>query len=340
MLNPKPTSIAFAQDYLKEQIVDIHLLAQSGSNRKNYRLTVSNGCSYILTENDFIAENKTFFYFSHLCKQFQIHVPLLLAVDQTETCYLQEDLGSVDLMGVLQKEGYTDSVFNLFAQSIHQLVQLQIQFKNQIDYTQCYDFQVFDDKVVQNDLFYFKNYFLDRLDIPYQKSSFISDISSLSNRIKTLPATYFLYRDFQSRNVMIKQNTTYFIDFQGGMRGFLGYDLVSFIYQAKAALPDSWKSNLKKIYFDLLIQKENRSITELEEGFQLAMILRFFQVFGTYGLRGLVERKTHFIDSIFLNMDNIQFLLQSGMLHEFPTLQSVAQTIVSTETRNKIKTFL
>jgi hypothetical protein len=89
-----------------------------------------------------------------------------------------------------------------------------------------------------------------------------------------------------------------------------------------------------------LIQKENRSITELEEGFQLAMILRFFQVFGTYGLRGLVERKTHFIDSIFLNMDNIQFLLQSGMLHEFPTLQSVAQTIVSIETLDKIKTFL
>jgi UPF0042 nucleotide-binding protein len=210
MENPKPTSIAFAQDYLKEQIVDIHLLAQSGSNRKNYRLTVSNGFSYILTENDFIAENKTFFYFSQLCKQFQIHVPLLLAVDQTETCYLQEDLGSVDLMGVLQKEGYTDSVFDLFAQSIHQLVQLQIQFKNQIDYTQCFDFQVFDENVVQNDLFYFKNYFLDRLEISYQKASFISDISSLSNRIKTLPATYFLYRDFQSRNVMIKQNTTYF----------------------------------------------------------------------------------------------------------------------------------
>lgn len=336
----KPTSLAFAQEFLKEPIVAIQHIAQSGSNRKNFRLTTAQDSTYILTENEAVAENRSFFYFNRLWTEHQISVPKLWAVDPTETCYLQEDMGNVDLMSLLQKEGYTKAVYNLFAQSLMQLAQLQIHLKNHTDFSQCYDFQVFDDKVVQNDIFYFKNYFLDRLEIPYHKANFIADINHLAHRISQLPATYFLYRDFQSRNVMINHNKPYFIDFQGGMKGFIGYDLVSFLYQAKAALPETWKSNLKKAYFEPFIQKENIPIQVLETGFQMGMIMRFFQVFGAYGLRGLVERKPHFIDSIFLNMDNIQYLGQSGTLNEFPALKSVAQTIISTETREKIKTFL
>ena len=333
------TSLDFAHNFLNVSQVEVQDFAVSGSNRKNYRLVLTNGNRFILTENDFVAENRTFFYLSRMWNQQGIQVPKLLAVNSTETCYLQEDLGNIDLLGVLQNEGYTESVFEIYAKSIMHLAQMQIQLKRQIDYTQCYDFQVFDQKVVQNDMFYFKNFFLDRLDLPYKKEALIAEITTLATHIQDLPADYFLYRDFQARNIMLKDRQPYFIDFQGGMKGFLGYDLVSLLYQAKAQLPQEWKTRLTQIYFDIFVEQEKVPRSVLEQGYKYALIVRFYQLLGAYGLRGLVERKTHFLESIQLHLQHMHILTDRGYLEEFPYLKQLNNLLTSPEIMEKVKQF-
>lgn len=333
------TSLVFAQNFFNVSQLEVQDLAVSGSNRKNFRLVLPNENHYILTENEFVAENRTFFYLSRMWNHQGIQVPKLLAVNSSETCYLQEDLGNIDLLNVLQKEGYTESVFEIYAKSIMHLAQLQIQLKNHIDYDQCYDFHVFDHKVVQNDMFYFKNFFLDRLDLPYQKAALIEEITTLATCIQNLPADYFLYRDFQARNIMLKDHEPYFIDFQGGMKGFLGYDLVSLLYQAKAQLPQEWKIRLTQIYFDIFLEQEKVPRSVLEQGYKYALIVRFYQLLGAYGLRGLVERKSHFLESIQLHLQNIHLLTDGGYLEEFPYLKQLNNLLTSTEVMEKVKQF-
>ncbi len=323
-------------EYFNTNLTRIAPITGSGSNRKYFRVFDINGHSSILTDNSFIEENNTFFYLS----DYIASSPKILAINQDKTLYLQQDLGDEDLLSLLEKKGKTEEMYKLWEESLITLAQLQIELKNKIDYSQCYDFQCFDEKVVLNDLFYFKNYFLDRLNINYSKSKLIQDFESLANEIKLLPKDYFLYRDFQSRNIIIFQDKPYFIDFQGGMQGFIGYDLVSFLYQAKAALPEEWKEELKKSYFSVFMKKEGMSLEILEKGYSMGLIMRYFQILGAYGLRGLVERKPHFKDSLFLHIPRMRLLLDLQLLDSFPELERITRIIIHDDTLLKIKDLL
>lgn len=330
-------AIAFVKDHVREDIIKVDLINGSGSNRKYYRLFFQKSTPLILTENSFLEENQSFFYLTSLFDKEKIFVPKLLAIDKNQTFYLQEDLGDISLFDKLQEAGFTDEVFLLYQKSLEALADLQIRLSKQIDYSKLYDFQQFDEKVVYNDLFYFKNFFLDRLDISYQKAVLIENFQQIAKTVSGLPKDFFLYRDFQSRNIMTHNSQIYFIDYQGGMKGFIGYDVVSLLYQAKAQLPNDWKEKLKYAYFQAFLSKNVLKIKELEKGFELGMVLRFFQVFGTYGLRGLVERKAHFLDSILYNLKNLELLLEKDLLKDYPYLEQIAVKLISQKTTQKIK---
>lgn len=330
-------AIAFVKDYVQKDISKVEFIKGSGSNRKYYRLFFQDAASMILTDNNFSKENQSFFYLTHLFAKDKFFVPKILAIDESQIYYLQEDLGAISLFDKLQKEGFTEIVFSLYQKSLEALADLQIRLSKQIDYSMLYDFQQFDEKVVFNDLFYFKNFFLDRLDIAYQKAELIESFQSIAKAVTGLPKGFFLYRDFQSRNIMIHEGHTYFIDYQGGMRGFIGYDVVSLLYQAKAQLPSMWQEKLKDIYFEAFLSNNVLTDRELTKGFELGMILRFFQVFGTYGLRGLLERKAHFLDSILFNIKNLELLLERGLLKDYTYLEKIAVELTSPITEQKIK---
>lgn len=322
---------------LNSEVITISLIANSGSNRQYYRVKTSDERTHILTINDWVEENRSYFYFQNILKKFGAKVPEIIGVDASEKMYIQEDIGDVNLLQSIQKEGFTNDIYRLAEQSLLRLAEVQLLSKNKIDYQHCYDFQCFDENVVLNDLFYFKNYFLDRLEIPYSKWKLIQDINKLSERVSALPKHYFLYRDFQSRNIFVKENEIYFIDFQGGMNGFIGYDLVSFLYQAKANFPQEWKEKLKNTYFNHFISANELTINELEKGFQVALVLRFFQVLGAYGLRGLVEQKSHFRESLILHLDQIKLLNDEMYLTDYPYLEQIVRQISSQETLEKVK---
>ncbi len=325
----------FLKQHIREKISQIEPITNSGSNRLYYRV-FTNTNSFILTISSNIEENQSFVYFANVFKNLQIHVPALIAANEDFTAYLQEDIGNEALLDKLIAENYSENSFQLYKNSLSELAYLQIKTKDNIDYNLCYDFKKFDKHIVLNDLFYFKDFFVERLNVPYSKNLLISEFFNLADAVSNFDNSYFLYRDFQARNIFVKQNQPYFIDFQGGMQGFLGYDLVSLIFQAKANLPKTWQKQLKDYYANYFIEKGLISTKQFDVQYNYSLILRFLQLLGAYGLRGLVEKKPHFLESIVHHYKNLEILLNKNLLDNYSETKKIIQFIVSVEGKKHI----
>ena len=328
-------AIFFIEEAIKSKISKIDAIHNSGSNRQYFRI-YSEKKTYIFTNSLNTQENKSFFYFSKNFYANDFLVPKVLAIHENKEWYLQEDIGNKALLDYVLENNYSDVAFDFYEKSLKELAKLQIFSKNKIDFEKCYDFKIFDEKVVWNDLFYFKNYFLDKLDIAYKKSTLIDEFQLIANKIKSFKMDYFLYRDFQARNIYIYNKKPYFIDFQGGMQGFIGYDLVSLLWQAKANLPNEWKEKLKNYYFDFFINANEMTLLELQKQYDLALVLRFYQLLGAYGLRGLVEKKSHFLESILYHLKNLEYLIKNNLVIEYPELHRITKFFVSDDGREFI----
>ncbi len=292
------------------RITGLEKIPQSGSNRLYFRI-LTNGGSYIATYNDNVRENKTFVHFSRHFRAKGCPVPEIYAVNEAYTIYLQEDFGDLSLLGELEKEGHNDRVYAFFQQSLEQLARLQILGDEGLDYAQTITSREFGKQAILSDLLYFKYYFLDTLQIPYDKERLIDDFEALSNYLTHVDYKYFMFRDFQSRNIMLESDRVHFIDFQGGMKGALQYDVASLLWQAKADLPDQWKDSLLEYYMDCAEKLLDKKIDRVRfiSQYNGYVLIRLLQVLGAYGFRGLFERKAHFLISIPLALRNFKWFL-------------------------------
>jgi len=291
------------------------VLPQSGSERRYFRLKGKNG-SVIGTYGANIKENETFFYFSNHFGEKKLAVPEILAVSDDKMFYLQEDLGKVALLDHLESKGFTDEVYGLFKKSLEALAQLQVKGNEGLDYTICLTNAEFGKQAIMADLLYFKYYFLDALRKPYDKQKLIDDFEALSNYLTHTEYKYFMFRDFQSRNIMVTSqvlsdgtnHNVHFIDYQGGMKGAPQYDVASMLWQARANLPEDWKENLLGDYMNsfenIIGQKIDRNIFRSQ--YNGYVLIRLLQVLGAYGFRGLFERKAQFLTSIPLALRNLK----------------------------------
>jgi len=298
--------------YNKAEIKNIYKIPQSGGDREYYRIETSKE-SFIATHNKNIKENKTFLYFSQHFKQCHCPVPDIYAVNDERTIYIQQDFGKSSLLNVLEENGYTNEVFALFQKSLQQLANLQINGDKNLDYNQCITSKEFGKQAIISDLLYFKYYFLDTLKIPYDKEKLLEDFEALGTYLSHAGYKYFMYRDFQSRNVMIQNDEVHFIDYQGGMKGALQYDVASLLWQAKAKLSDEWKTGLLNYYMDCvenILQKKIDRI-RFESQYNGYVLIRLLQVLGAYGFRGLFERKAHFLTSIPLGLRNLKWFIEN-----------------------------
>ena len=296
--------------YSRYPITGLDVIPQSGSNRIYFRIRTDER-SFIATYNDNIRENQTFIYFSRHFRSRGCPVPEIYFVNDTCSIYIQEDFGDQSLLAELEKQGHNDAVYALFKQSLQQLAHLQIRGNEGLDYNKTITSREFGKQAILSDLLYFKYYFLDTLQIPYDKEQLIDDFEKLSAYLTQVDHNYFLFRDFQSRNILLKDGQVHFIDFQGGMKGALQYDVASLLWQAKAELSDSWKDSLLVYYMDcveeLLANKIDRSaFTSQYNGY---VLIRLLQVMGAYGFRGLFERKAHFLISIPLALRNLKWFV-------------------------------
>ena len=301
--------------------LSVDVLPQSGSERRYFRLYGKDG-PVIGTYGANIKENETFIYFSRHFKEKNLAVPEILALSDDFLFYLQEDFGDVSLLNRLEAEGFSNEVYQLFKKSLESLAHLHIKGDEGIDYNRCLTNAEFGKQAIMADLLYFKYYFLDALRKPYDKQKLIDDFEALSNYLTHTEYKYFMFRDFQSRNIMIKNvvgektnngGSVHFIDYQGGMKGAPQYDVASMLWQARANLPDDWKNNLLEDYMNsfenIIGQKVERNVFRSQ--YNGYVLIRLLQVLGAYGFRGLFERKAQFLTSIPLALRNLKEFFQN-----------------------------
>ncbi len=311
----------------------IQKIPQSGGDRIYFRIIQGNQ-SWIATYNLNIKENETFIYFSEHFSSKGLPVPKVLAITPDKSIYLQADLGNVSLLEVLEKEGKNDYVFSLFQKSLKALAQLQVHGGQGLDYSHCLTSKEFGKHSILTDLLYYKYYFLDTLQYPYDKQALIDEFELLSDKLVSKDLNHFLFRDFQSRNIIVNNDEVYFIDFQGGMQGGLSYDVASLLWQAKAELSNEWKEKLVDYYISEVQQLLPTPMDEVKfknqyNGF---VLLRLLQVLGAYGFRGLFERKAHFLTSIPLGLKNLKnFLAISPISKDTPVFAGILNWMVSDE---------
>jgi RNase adapter protein RapZ len=295
----------------------VDVLPQSGSDRRYFRLYDADGSTVIATHGLNILENRTFIYFSENFKEKGLNVPGIYAISDDETIYLQEDLGDISLLSVIEEKGFTDEVYELLRQSLHQLAKLQVMGDEDLDYEQCLTNKEFGKQAIMADLLYFKYYFLDALNKPYDKQQLIDDFEALSNYLTHTEYKYFMFRDFQSRNIMLKEDgQAYFIDYQGGMKGAPQYDAASMIWQARANIPSEWKTQLLEDYMDSFDSVTQMSLDKdvFRSQYNGYVLIRLLQVLGAYGFRGLFERKAQFLTSIPLALKNLKWFIENNSL--------------------------
>ena len=275
------------------------------------------GRTFIATHGLNVPENEAFIYFADHFRKKRLHVPEIFAVSYDKTIYLQEDFGNISLLNILEKKGFTPEVYNFFKESLGQLAKLQVMGDEGLNYKKCLTNEEFGKQAIMADLLYFKFYFLDALQKPYDKQKLIDDFEALSNYLTHTEYKYFMFRDFQSRNILITNDEqVHFIDFQGGMKGAPQYDVASMIWQARANLPDDWKENLLEDYMNAFEEIIENTIDRdvFRSQFNGYVLIRLLQVLGAYGFRGLFERKAQFLTSIPMALKNLKWFFENQSL--------------------------
>ncbi len=318
----------------KEPITAIDKLPQAGSERHYFRIHTADK-TFIATYGANLKENESFIYFSKHFKKKQLATPEIFCINEEKNIYIQEDFGDVSLLNKLEENGFTAGVYDLYKKSLWQLVLLQVKGHAGLDYKKCLTNTSFGKQAIMADLLYFKYYFLDALRRPYDKQKLLDDFEALSNYLSHTEYKYFMFRDFQSRNIMVKpDDSVHFIDYQGGMKGAPQYDLASLLWQARANLPDDWKQYLLEEYIDIfekvvdeLIDRE--SFRSQYNGY---VLIRLLQVLGAYGFRGLFERKAHFLTSIPLALQNLKWFVDNQNVGiSVPEFKKVLEICISDE---------
>ena len=294
----------------------VDVLQQAGSERRYFRIWDGEK-SVIGTYGENVKENESFFYFSDEFTKKNLPVARIFAISSDRKSYLQQDFGNVSLINRLEEEGYTPAVYALYRKSLSSLAQLQVMGHKGLDYSKSLTNQEFGKQAIMADLLYYKYYFLDALRKPYDKQKLIDDFEALSNYLTHTDHKFFMFRDFQSRNIQIMpDDSVHFIDYQGGMNGAPQYDVASLLWQARANLPDDWKNNLLYDYMNaldpLLDKPLNR--TAFVNQYNGYVLIRLLQVLGAYGFRGLFERKAHFLTSIPLALKNLRKFISNNPL--------------------------
>ena len=307
--------------------VDIKPIAESGSARKYYRVLTENG-SQIGAYNANVEENEAFFYLTEHFGKIGLNVPKLLAINEERNCYLQTDHGDETLFQHIQRAlvsgAYDEPTIALLRQVLEQLVRFQIEGHKGLDYSKVYPMPSFDKPAVMDDLDYFKYYFVKpHAEIVFNETRLKAEFNRFADFIWLAQSDFFMYRDFQSRNIMINHEKPYFIDYQGGRRGPLQYDVVSLLYQVKAQMPQSLRDQLLEHYKKALSAYLDPKAIEFDRYYPYFVYLRLLQVLGAYGFRGLIQKKAHFIESIPYALNELKVWNEKYPLDEYPELQSV-----------------
>ena len=309
-------------------------LPSSGSNRRYFRLSDSDGGkSLIGVLGTSVEENNAFIYMARHFAEKGLPVPEVLAVSDDRMAYIQTDLGDTLLFNEIEKGRLTRSFSvhekDVLARTIRLLPDIQFGGAEDMDFSVCYPAVECDERSIMWDLNYFKYCFLKATGIEFKEDKLEDDFHALSDVLmESAQGNTFMYRDFQSRNVMIRDGEPWFIDFQGGRRGPFYYDVASFLWQAKANLPESLRHELLEEYLKSLNKYLTISGEEFHARLRHFVLFRTLQVLGAYGFRGYFEKKPHFMQSVPFAIANLRALLHEPY-NEYPYLNELLHRLVN-----------
>ena len=298
-------------------------IAQQGSNRVYTRETDANGKTYIRVTGTNRDENRAFIYMARHFHALGLPVPELYSVSEDEMSYTQEDLGDTLLFDHLDP--------TLLERAIRALAHIQVTGAKDFNWSVCFPVPAMDERSIRWDLNYFKYCFLKGTKLEFSEPKLEDDFDSVVKFILAQPAETFLYRDFQSRNVMIRDGQPYFIDFQGGRRGPTQYDVASFLWQAKAKIAPELREKLIDAYLHELKQLQpGLAETAWRAALPHFVLFRTLQVLGAYGYRGYFERKQHFLESIPLALKNLHELFEKNpeLQTQYPYLYAISNDLL------------
>jgi len=323
----------FVSDYIKHSEFSIYILPGSGSERKNYIVQTSDS-KYILTYNKRIEENESFFYLTESFLKLDLPVPEIFKINKERTLYLQEYLGEKTLSQIIDIEVYNSRIHTLVKNVILQLSHFQNKTLGKINFEKSYEFQEYNHLPILHDLYYFKNFFADVLEIDYHKGRLLKEFETIVQEIENLQPKTVMMRDFQARNIMVNsEDRLFFIDYQAAMWGPATYDLVSFLFQAKANFPTTWQEEFLDLYYQL--NQDKFDINGFRKNVNYCKLIRYLQVLGAYGFRGLIQQKEHFLKSIPRGIQNIiQLSNEWEEMKKYPELSKLISRLKTLKYNN------
>ncbi|SFI93098.1 Phosphotransferase enzyme family protein [Kaistella treverensis] len=330
---------SFLENFLGAKTGNFYLLEQSGSARRNF-IGTKDDHKYVVTYNENLAENEAFFYFSSLFSELDLNTPKILKISEDRKLYIQQFVGKETLSEIIAAEGQTDRVEKLVKSALFRLAETQKKTQNAVNFSKTFEYKEYGELAITNDLFYFKSFVADVLELPYHKSSLLQEFKNLIQKIEKLEPRGIMIRDFQARNIMVNErDEVFFIDYQSAMEGPLMYDVISFLFQAKANFSAEFKAKMLEYYYLLWDDEVKKS--QLKNSLEYLQLIRFLQVLGAYGFRGLIQRKSHFMESLNQGISNLQNFSKSWQeMHKYPELLKLIRSLKAPETQLKIKNML
>jgi aminoglycoside/choline kinase family phosphotransferase len=306
-----------------------------GSGRKIIRLANEHHKAIGIV-HDVREENVAFLVFSRHFQEYGLPVPQIYAEDLDQGAYLEEDLGDTTLYQFLSEHRagaeIAPEVVEAYCKVVEVLPRFQVEAGQDLNYKVCYPRANFDRQSIAWDLNYFKYYFLRLAGIPFNEQALEEDFSRLTKLLLSADHGYFLYRDFQSRNIMLCNKHPYFLDYQGGRKGALQYDIASLLFDGKADLPPELRGQLLDRYLDSLGQFIKVDREAFLHHYYAYVYVRIMQALGAYGFRGFYERKAHFLQSVPYALRNLRWLLHNVTLPvALPTLMEAFAGMVGSE---------
>ena len=331
-MNPQESLIQLYKQHVGSEPTDIKLMDKAGSNRSYYRLSGDKSIVGVIGESR--EENEAFIYIANHFKKQGLSVPTVFGVSDDHMVYIQEDLGGKPeniLWNKIRRSSITHAFTSdekaLLRRTMKDLCDIQFRGTKDFDYSKCYPAECFDERSIKWDLNYFKYCFLKATGVVFNENKLENDFERLTH---DLLAT-FLYRDFQARNVMIRDGEPWFIDYQGGRRGPVYYDVASFVWQSRAKYPEDLKKELIQAYIEQLkTYKPDLDEKLFYDNLRLFVLFRTLQVLGAYGFRGYFEKKPDFMkNSIVPAIANLRRLVTSTSFEQYPYLSEIINELVN-----------
>jgi aminoglycoside/choline kinase family phosphotransferase len=306
-----------------------------GSGRVIVRLA-DDAHSAIGVQHDVPEENAAFLEFTRHFRAHGLPVPEVYCTNEAKGAYLEEDLGDTTLFQYLAQHRrgaeIAPEVVSAYRRVVEILPRFQVEAGRDLNYGACYPRESFDRQSIAWDLNYFKYYFLKLAGVPFHEQALEEDFERLTEFLLRAERGYFLYRDFQSRNVMLREGQPYFLDYQGGRKGALQYDIASLLFDAKAELPPALRAQLLDHYLNALAEYISLKREEFLEHYYAFVYVRIMQALGAYGFRGFYERKAHFLQSVPYALRNVRWLLHNVKLPVgLPALMQAFTDMVGSE---------